>query len=114
MAFVLKQSDSYSWPVTFEVPVDGGQHENQTFDARFKRMPQKWIREIAKKIDAEKVIDADVAREVLMGWSGVTDEAGKEVPFSQKALEQLLDVPTLAGAVVIAYFNSIAGAKTKN
>ena len=26
MAFVLKQSDTYSWPVTFDVPVDGGRH----------------------------------------------------------------------------------------
>jgi hypothetical protein len=114
MAFVLKQSDSYSWPVTFDIPVDGGRHEAQTFDAQFKRMPQKWIRDIAKKIDADKVTDLDVAKEVVVGWSGVTDESGKEVPFSQKALDQLLDVPTLAASVVLSYFGSIAGAKQKN
>jgi hypothetical protein len=114
MAFVLKQSDSYSWPVTFDLPVDGGRHESQTFDAQFKRMPQKWIRDTAKKIDADKVTDLELAKEVVVGWSGVTDESGKDVPFSQKALEQLLDVPTLAAAIVLAFFGSIAGTKEKN
>ena len=114
MAFILKQSDTYVWPVTFDIPVDGGRHEKQTFDVQFKRMPQKWIRDIAKKIDADEVLDVDVAREVVLGWSGITDDAGKEVPFSQKALDQVLDVPTLASAMVLAYFNSVAGVKVKN
>jgi hypothetical protein len=114
MAFVLKQTDSFSWPVSIELPVDGGRHEKQTFDVQFKRMPQKWIRDIAKKIDADQVIDVDVAREVVVGWSGITDDAGKEVPFSQKALEQLLDVPTLAGSVVMEFFKATAGVKAKN
>ena len=43
MAFVLKQSDSYTWPVTFDIPVDGGRHERQTFDGEFKRLPQSKI-----------------------------------------------------------------------
>lgn len=114
MAFVLKQSDTYSWPVTFDVPVDGGRHDKQTFDASFKRMPQKWIRDIAKRIEADEVVDIDVAHQVLVGWSGVTDDTGKEIPFSQKALDQVLDVPTLASAIVLAYFNSVTGVKVKN
>ena len=114
MAFVLKQSDSFSWPASIDIPVDGGRHETQTFDVQFKRMPQSWIREIAKKIDSEEVTDVDVAREVVVGWSGVTDDSGKEVPFSQKALAQLLDVPTLAASVVLQFFTAAAGAKAKN
>ena len=43
-----------------------------------------------------------------------TDGDGKEVPFSQKALEQLLDVPMLASAITVAYFESLQGAKRKN
>lgn len=114
MAFILKQSDSFSWPVTFDLPVDGGLHETQTFDVHFKRMPQKWIREIAKKIDADKITDTEVAREIVTGWAGITEEGGKDVPFSQKALEQLLEVPTLAGQVVLAFFKATAGVKEKN
>jgi hypothetical protein len=114
MAFVLKQSDGFIWPVSIELPVDGGLYEAQTFDVKFKRMSQKWIRDIAKKIESEEAADVDVAREVVIGWSGITDGAGKELPFSQKALEQLLDVPTMAGELVMLFFKATAGAKTKN
>lgn len=114
MAFVLKQSDTYSWPVTFEVPTDGGRHERQTFDGEFKRLPQSRIRELGKQIEANETTDVEVASEVLVGWKGITDDNGKEVPFSQKALEQLMEVPLLATQVVAAYFQSLSGAKRKN
>lgn len=114
MAFVLKQSDTYTWPVSFDVPVDGGRHQRQTFDGEFKRLPQSRIREIGEQIDSGEITDASVAAEVLVGWAGITDDAGEAVPFSQKALEQLLDVPMMAAAIVLAYFNSLAGAKRKN
>jgi hypothetical protein len=50
----------------------------------------------------------------LVGWSGISDDAGKEIPFSQKALDQLLEVPFLAVAVLKAYMDSLKGAKRKN
>lgn len=114
MAFVLKQSDSYSWPITFDLPVDGGRHQRETFDGQFKRLPQSRILAIGKEIEAGDLTDVELACEVLVGWAGVTDDAGKEVPFSQKALQQLLDVPMLATAIVSAYFDSLKGAKRKN
>jgi len=114
MAFVLKRSGSYSWPVYFDIPVDGGRFERQTFDCEFKQLSQSRIREISESIGSEDLTDADVAAEVLQGWSGVTDDAGKEVPFSQKAMEDLLEVPMLASAIVLAYFESLQGAKRKN
>ena len=114
MAFVLKQSDTYSWPVAFDIPVDGGRMQRQTFDGEFRRLSQSRITEIGAQIKTEEITDADLAAEVLVGWSGVTDGDGKEVPFSQKALEQLLDVPMLASAITVAYFESLQGAKRKN
>jgi len=114
VAFVLKQSDSYSWPVTFDIPVDGGRHERQTFDGEFKRLSQSRITEIGEQIKAEEITDSALAAEVLIGWSGVTDDSGKDVPFSQSALQQLLDVPMLAAAITLAYFESLQGAKRKN
>lgn len=119
MAFVLKQSSSYSWPVSFDVPVDGGRHEKQTFDGEFKRLPQSKIGPMVAEL--QKVDDlgeleriTEIAKDVLVGWSGINDDDGKEIPFSQKALEQLLEVPFLAVAVLKAYMDSIKGAKRKN
>jgi len=119
MAFVLKQSDSFTWPVAFDVPTDGGRHERQTFDGEFKRLPQSKIGPMVAEL--QKVEDlseleriTEIAKELLVGWSGVNDDSGKDVPFSQNALEQLLEVPFLAVAVVKAYMDSIKGAKRKN
>lgn len=114
MAFVLKQSDTYTWPIAFDLPVDGGRMQRQTFDGEFRRLSQSRITEIGNQIKTEEITDAALAAEVLTGWNGVTDDDGKEVPFSQKALEQLLDVPMLAAAIALAYFESLQGAKRKN
>lgn len=119
MSFVLKQSDTYTWPVSFDVPVDGGRHERQTFDGEFKRVPQSklgpMVAELQKLEDLGELDRiTEIAADVLVGWSGISDDTGKEIPFSQKALEQLLEVPFLAVAVLKAYMDSIKGAKRKN
>lgn len=126
MAFVLKQSSSYSWPVSFDVPVDGGRHEKQTFDAELKRLPQSRIVEIQESVQKRLVAiqrdeetddminDQEIASEILIGWSGVNDEESNPIPFSEKSKAELLDVPTVTAAIVTAYFNSLQGAKRKN
>ena len=114
MAFVLAQSDSYSWPVTVEFPVDGGRFEKQTFDAEFKRLPQSRIEQVIERSNTDTIKDAEFAREVITGWQGVTDAKGADVPYSNEALSKLLDVPLVAGAIVQAFFASLTGAKRKN
>ena len=126
MAFVLKQSATYKWPVTFRVPADGGKYEKQTFDAEFRRLSQSRINEIQLEVQArikaaEKgdpvgtdISDMSIADEVLAGWSGVVDGDGEEVPFGQASKAELLNVPGLAGSIIEAYFESLAGKKTKN
>jgi hypothetical protein len=126
MAFVLKQSATYSWPVPFKVPTDGGKYEKQTFDAEFKRLPQSRINEIQTEVQArirsaEKgeafesdISDISIADEVLAGWNGVVDDEGEEVPFSATSKAQLLNIPGLAGSIIEAYFESVAGKKLKN
>ena len=114
MAFKLSKSGSYSWPVTCELPIDGGEYETQVFEATFKRKTQSWITDISKQMDDDKVTTADVARELVIGWSGITDDTGKDIPFSQAAMDQLLDVPAVAVAIVSAFFRSVMGVKEKN
>jgi len=110
MAFVLKQSDSYRWPVSFKLPTDGGKHEKQSFEAEFKRLPQSRIMEIQTQAQRlikaaedgeqmEGISDLSVADEVLVGWSGIVDEDGEEVPFSKANKAVLLEVPMLAASV---------------
>lgn len=112
--FVLKQSDSYSWPVIVKFPVSGGRHKEEKFDAEFKRVSHSRIRSLQKQIQNDEVTDADLAKEVLLGWKGVQDEAGNEIPFSIENRDQLLDVALVASAIVTSFFESILGAKRKN
>lgn len=126
MSFVLKQSSSYKWPVSFKLPVDGGKFEKQTFDAEFKRLPQARINEIQtdvqtriKAAERNEVVDSSVtdisiANELIIGWEGVVDSDGDPVTFSETVKQQLLDIPTVASAIIVAYFDSLAGIKTKN
>lgn len=112
--FVLKQSDSYSWPVSVRFPVSGGSHQEQKFDGEFIRVTQSRIREIQKQIADEEITDFDLAKSVLIGWKGVQDESGNDLPFSIEHRDRLLEVALVAGSVVAAFFESITGAKRKN
>lgn len=123
MAFKLQQSATYVWPVKIVLPIDGGKRETHTFDATFRRLPQSRINEIIKlaklqergRLDEDQELeDQDAAREIMTGWDGVQDDDGKAVPFSEGALSQLLEIPTVAGQIVRAWFGSLAEAKRKN
>ena len=39
--FKIVQNPTYTWPVTLELPADGGKTEKATFDAEFKRTARK-------------------------------------------------------------------------
>lgn len=113
MAFVLKQSDSYSWPVTVEYPIDGGRFEKHTFDAQFKRLSQSRIEEIMSDAVNGELKDGAVASELLVGWAGITD-SGADIPYSEKTKAELLDMPLVSASIVKAWMESLAGAKKKN
>ncbi len=123
MAFVLKQSDSYSWPVTLIIPVDGGRREKHTFDAEFKRLPQTRINEIVRQAkgisdgssdESAMLEDQSACAEILVGWLNVVDDSGEQIPFSSKALDQLLELPTIAAQIIRAWSESLEVAKRKN
>jgi hypothetical protein len=123
MAFKLQQSPTYVWPVKIVLPIDGGKRETHTFDATFRRLPQSRINEIIKLArlqergrldDDQELEDQDAAREIMVGWDGVQDDDGKAIPFSEGALTQLVEIPTVAGQIVKAWFGSLAEAKRKN
>ena len=111
--FKIDQSDSYTWPVKVEVPMSGGKFEQHTFDVKFKRVSQARLKEINKLGELGEINDVDLCKEILVGWSGVTD--GKdEIPFSEEAKDKLLDVALVAKSVVISFYESLSGAKRKN
>ena len=116
MSFVLKKKNSYTWPITLILPIDGGRREKETFDGEFKRLPQSRINEIVKQAramearyreDDEILEDQSVAKEVLI-------DDGKDIKFGESTLNQLLEIPTIASQIVKAWFESNELAKKKN
>jgi hypothetical protein len=119
MAFVLKQSTSYTWPIKLVIPVNGGKKETYTFDAEFKRLPQSRIDEVLRlardvergDAEADEVEDQALARELLIGWSGVVDDDGQEVPFSESSMKQLMEIYTVPGQILKHFFESTKSEK---
>lgn len=111
--FKISKVTEYKWPVAIHFPVDGGRTEKSTFDVTFKRLSQTRIQEIRTAIEKSEITDVELAREVMVDWSGVTNDDG-DVPFSESARDDMLEIPMVASSVVMALFESISGAKRKN
>lgn len=111
MSFVFKKGQVYTWPVAFEVPVSGGKSEKKSFEAKFKLLKQSEVRDL---VQGEGASDLSFCEKVLVGWSGVQDEAGSEIEFNAENMAEVLEFPGVARAIVLAYLESLAGAKTKN
>ena len=108
MAFVLKKVSSYKWPVTVDVPVDGGKFKKETFTAVFKKMSRSAFNDLVEQGD-----DALIG-EIIEGWEGIKDEDGDEIEYSSESCDQLFDDPYVLRAVVSAYTESLLGAQAKN
>lgn len=111
--FKIVQTPTYTWPVTVELPTDGGKTEKATFDAEFKRLTQSRVEEIRQAVERGEMKDSDLVRESLVGWAGVVDADG-DVPYSESARDQLLDIPTVSAAIILALLGSLSGARRKN
>lgn len=113
--FKIEQNQSYQWPVNVFVPRDGGKFVKATFTAEFKALPQSEIDSILRDV-REGTVDADFCIESLVGWKGVQDDDGSDLPFSDEAKAKLLNIPYARHAVVTAFFDSISGgaARRKN
>ena len=123
--FILKKEATFTHPIVFYTPGDGGTQNKETFDATFKIIPQSRINEIGvqaqqKKNELDKGImdgtdisDLLIADEILVGWEGITD-GDKEVPFTPATKKQVLDIAGLANILVTKYFEEVSKQKVKN
>lgn len=112
--FKISQSPSYYWTVHFSFPSEKGGFEKANFDCLFKRLTQTRINEIISMAGSGEITDAKIAQEIVQGWRGITDSNGEEVPFSQSALDQLLDVPMMATSISSSFIESLSDARRKN
>ena len=91
----------FDWPVDVHVPGAGA----QKFTAAFEELGQDDLDRIA---EGERA-DAELARRVLVGWSGVVDDTGAEVPFSDARRDALIARPYARYAIARGYYEAILG-----
>lgn len=112
--FKLDQSRTYFWPVEVKIPTDGGTFVTETFDAEFKRIKHAELVDLQAQVLDGKITDGGMVRTIMAGWRGVTNQ-GVDVPFGPTSLDQLLTIPGVAGAIVLAFVDSCSGGqKRKN
>ena len=126
MALIINKVKSFKWTVDYEYPEDDDFIEVK-FKAIFKRMPQKFLTQMAKKAtpkkdkDGNEILDfdpAELCKQVVIGWEEVfvTNEKGEEeeVPFNKENLENLLEIPFLSTYLTKSFYEGQTGKKLKN
>lgn len=103
MAIKLAQVKKVRWPVTVNVPQDGGRVLAETFDVDFKVLTQSELRpfgDIRPSDDESK----DMLNAVVVGWpKGPKGEDGQPVPFDEDAKAELLGTTYARTALYNAY-----------
>lgn len=116
--FRIRQTNTFVWTVKVLMPVSGSRHETHTFDLEFRRLSQTDLTKLAQDVQNDERTAIQIVRDIVVGWTdgSIVDEDGNAIPFSQGALDQLLDVPMVAGAVLTAFLDAYNGqsAKRKN
>ena len=93
--FKITKNHTFTHTVTVQTPVDGDDHREDTFKARFKMLPSN---------EAETVLDTQ----------DVVGEDEKLVPHSPELLEQLIGVYAVRMALVNTYFAAVTKARLGN
>lgn len=92
-----------------QIPVLGGSTEAVQFTFKAKRKTEfaEWLESLTKQGEEPRK-DEDVVMEIASGWE-------LEEPFNKKNLVELGELyPGSARAIVAAYINEYAGAKSGN
>tara|TARA_Y100001968_G_scaffold310904_1_gene332292 strand:- start:779 stop:1126 length:348 start_codon:yes stop_codon:yes gene_type:complete len=113
--FVLEENPStISWPVKVDVAQSGGTYKRMTFDAEFKVIDNEELQDLFNPEDGATKTDYEWAKQVVLGWSGIQDSKGDDIPFSVKNLKTLINKPGVSQAIADALIESRGKAKVKN
>ena len=104
--FKIGQTDRFTYPVNVEIVGDGGKRQNFGFDATFKRLSRDEFQAMMKAAQDGSLDDMQVAGDVLLGWRGVQDEHGNDLPFSEDARAALLNTWPVLPAIMSAFLEA--------
>ena len=105
MGFVVKQPETIGLDVNVKLP-DGSK---QSFSIEAKYLSMSERKAFLKEINESEIEDIDVFKRLIVGWRGVREESGEDIPYGTEALERLVDIPcvydAMMNAIVAEYLN---------
>lgn len=112
MAWTLVSNPTFRHHVTLVVPgQDPDQSDEFSFLATFKALK---LSEIQALQDGSYSDPDDLVLKFLVGWSGVLDEEGKEIPFSPEEVREACDVlPSFSGQLTNSYVSAMLDTTAK-
>ena len=125
MAFILEQSPTFRWPIVIREVQDGGRVRTHQFEAIYRRLPQSRMEAVQLQYQAMKaavsrnepldeIPTRAIADEILEGWEGITNPDGSPVEVTPDTRRQLLEVASVADALVVTFFEAHEKARAKN
>jgi hypothetical protein len=102
----LERPFERDWPVTAQVPLDGGGFEPQTFMARFRMLSETEVKDIIARPGFEL---ADFARAYFIGLG-----KGETAEFSPEIRERMLERVHVREGLDTAYKEFTSGGAAKN
>lgn len=110
--FKLAKVNRVYWPVTVQIPQDGGTSQKATFEAQFEILSQD---EADAVVMGRNDAHTDLLDRVLVGWKNVRGAEGEaEIPFTDEAKKQLLEIPYVRTGLMTAYAEASIGGRRKN
>lgn len=99
------------WPVTINVPVDGGQVEPHRVTVRYMLLDSRKLKGMDANSPAKPTL-----REHVKGWGDefVNKKTGEPLLFNDDTLEALLAKPYIQRAFTIGLIEASSGAAAKN
>lgn len=118
--FKLAKERQVLWPVTVQVPEDGGP-QAVDIQVRYRLLTRSELKALAGALagvsgDTDALLAELDARlsDRITGWEGIADEAGKPLPFTPENMAAVLDVPYLRDAIEQGLYAASRGALAKN
>lgn len=98
--FKITQSPTYWWPVTLLQVAQDGSIDAVEIDVQFRRLSVHQHAALLQRATDEKLLDTDIARQILTNWRKVVDGDGAELPFNEANLDAFLAMPGNGTAIV--------------
>lgn len=103
--FKLVKKLSIWWPVTVQVPQDGGKTQPRKLQAEFKLLTQPQIDELLQ----ESPLDVDFLCEAVTDWKEVESEDGEPLICSPEQRRELFEIGYVRAGFFEAFWKANAG-----